>query len=71
VEVEMEVEVETVLEAAGRRRCGSALHRWYVGYEACLVVEKGMSAAVVTSIKRRRDFIGGGDARRGEKKEQE
>jgi hypothetical protein len=28
VVVEMEVEVETLVEVAGRRRCGSALSRW-------------------------------------------
>jgi hypothetical protein len=34
-------------------------------------VEKGMPAAVVASIERRRPFIGAGDARRGGKKAQE
>jgi hypothetical protein len=42
--VEM-VEVETVVEAAGHRRCGSALRRWYAGDEAWLAVKKGMMTA--------------------------
>jgi hypothetical protein len=40
VVVKMEVEVEMVVEATVRRRCGSALRRWYAGDEACFAVEK-------------------------------
>jgi hypothetical protein len=36
VVVGMEMEVEAVVEATGRRRRGSSLGRWCVGDEACV-----------------------------------
>jgi hypothetical protein len=53
VVVEMEVEVETVVEATSRRRRSSSLRRWCVADEA---VEKGMPTVVVTTIEWRRLF---------------
>jgi hypothetical protein len=47
VAVEMDVEVATMVEAASRRWCVSALRRWYAGDEAWLLVEKGMPTAMV------------------------
>jgi hypothetical protein len=66
--VEVGVEVETVVEAAGCHRRDSALSAWDAGDEAFLAVEKGCQSAVVMSIERRRPFIGGDDARRGGKR---
>jgi hypothetical protein len=71
VEMEVEVEVETVVDATGHRRRSSSLRRWCAGDEACVPAEKGMPTAVVASIEWRRPFISIGDARRAGKKSRE